>query len=251
MYNKTKLSIDLGEEAMKLGSSYVNKAINTSVHLNRVRRYFQIDNAYVIRKISLIFFPYRASSWRAPSGARGFSSGIRETVSFATEEYSARDIIPNEELIGATEPDLYIPLMAVVSYMMVLAAEMGLGGSFHPEKLGVIGTRLVMMGSVELVAIKILGFFFEANELELLDIMSFMGYKYVPTILMKAIGLCFSRAIRNICVVYLYAAFLVFLARSLKNFLLLENTVAVVQQRRVYFLFLIVALDTLLMLLLK
>jgi protein transport protein YIF1 len=250
MYGGTGLNIDLGKEAIKLGSSYVNRAVITNAYMNRIRKYFQVDSFYVLKKLVLILFPYNSSSWRASSKTGGFSSGMGG-VGFHKEEHSHKGAGARSEAMEIQDPDLYMPLMAATTYVMTHAAEMGLKGQFHPEKLGVLVSRIVMISCLEITVIKVLGFFFEANELEFLDMVSFTGYKYIPSILAKLSRALLTGAARNLLVIYLYAAFLVFLARSLKSFLVIRGAIALVKQKRIYFLFIIVFLDSLIMLFLK
>lgn len=248
MYGKEKIGIDLGGEAIKLGTSYVNKALDRGYSLNRLRRYFQIDNAYVIKKIALILFPYQQKEWgqdrlhdRAVPGIKGAAFDTREGGASEFREHS------EAARINTTMPDLYIPTMASVTYILLLAAEMGVRGVFYPEKLGGMASKLLMLTLAEVFIMKVLGFFMESAGLEILDAFAFTGYKYVAIIAVKLVSTVFSRVLYRIFLVYFYISFFFFLSRSLKSFLLVEDVVSIKRQMRVYFLFTIVLVDICLM----
>lgn len=84
---------------------------------------------------------------------------------------------PRDEL---NAPDLYIPIMAFVTYVLVSGYLLGIDGSFSPEKLGLQASSalawllfevVVIMMTLYLSSIKCgLGFF---------HLMSYCSYKFV------------------------------------------------------------------------
>ena len=73
-----------------------------------IKYYFQVSNSYVFRKILLILFPYRHKDWNRIS----------------TKGTGQSQYLPPSHDINA--PDLYIPLMSFVTYILLWAAFEGL-----------------------------------------------------------------------------------------------------------------------------
>ncbi|OAG28869.1 hypothetical protein NEDG_01008 [Nematocida displodere] len=211
------LGMGLQKEAFNLGSSYVNKAISGR-KLDKIRRYFQIDNFYLLLKIFLILFPFSSGLW------------VQSTN---------RDV-PS---VPVGHPDLYIPLMSVITYILFLAGEMEIKNKFEPEKLGKMATRIFMVDILEMFVIKGASFFFESQDVEILEILGFIGYKYVPILVMKVAGALVGVVLKKIISICLFFSFVVFLGKCLKGFLISGDSVMSVKKKRMYFLFLVVIIE--------
>lgn len=220
-----RISLGIQEQAFQLGSAYINKSMPTR-RFEKLRRYFQIDNMYLIKKLFLIAYPYRGDSWT---------------------QHTQRDT----SFISIAEPDLYIPFMAVITYILLLAGELEMQNKFRPETLGKISTQTIMAYLLEVLLIKGLSFFFEAKEMELLDIASFFGYKYVYILAMKLSSLVLAQVLRKLLWVFLIFSSVMFLGKSLKHFLITHEVVMEVKKKRMYFLFIAVLIDLLAILILK
>lgn len=131
-----------------------------------LKHYFNVSNSYVLSKLFIVLFPFRHRPWSrkqqlSHSGQDGFYLAPREDIN---------------------SPDMYIPLMALVTYILLSTILAGLRGAFQPELLG--GT-LVAAGAV--VAAEILGLKFGSyllsisSESQLLDLVAYSGYKFVGT----------------------------------------------------------------------
>lgn len=199
-----------------------------------LKYYFKVSNSYVWRKLLLILFPYRHLNWtRMTTTETAGSSGAG--VSYA----------PPFEDINA--PDLYIPLMSFITYILLWAIFQGLKGDFHPELFGYLASQTLACSFLDILIFKVGLYLLNCStQSSLWDLISFSGYKYVSIIVL----LCWKNIVGSSWLVY-YGVMLVvvsglslFLMRSLK-FLVLPlgsgdsaNTISNNQRRlRVQFLF--------------
>lgn len=87
---------------------------------------------------------------------------------------------PREDI---NSPDMYIPVMAFVTYILLSAVLAGLRGSFRPELFGLTASTTCALVLLEIVALKF-GCYLQniSNESQLLDLISYSGYKFVGII---------------------------------------------------------------------
>lgn len=77
-------------------------------------------------------------------------------------------------------PDLYIPLMAFVTYVLLSGAILGIQGRFSPEQLGIMSSEA--LGWLVLEVLIFLFFVYVLNvqsNISYLDAVAFSGYKFV------------------------------------------------------------------------
>ena len=122
-----------------------------------------------------------------------------------------------EELVAPRDdvnsPDLYIPSMAFVTYVLVCGFLLGVRNEFTPEKLGIQASSalawLLMEVLLILVALYILNI---TSNLGFFHLLSFSSYKFVPMIAALLIGYAFNAVA--------YYAFLAYASLSLAFFLM-------------------------------
>uniref|UniRef100_A0A915PXR2 Protein YIF1 n=1 Tax=Setaria digitata TaxID=48799 RepID=A0A915PXR2_9BILA len=86
----------------------------------QLKYYFAVNNAYVGKKLALLLFPFFHRDW--------------------VVRYDSSDSpVPPRSDVNA--PDLYIPLMAYVTYILVSGFVLGTQKRFTPEQLGIITTN--------------------------------------------------------------------------------------------------------------
>jgi len=83
----TATAIHYGTELASRGQSYVDQNIERFVSVSRLKTYFAVDTAYVLRKLSILLFPFSHKDW--------------------TLRYQQTEPVPPRQDINA--PDLYIP----------------------------------------------------------------------------------------------------------------------------------------------
>jgi hypothetical protein len=144
--------------------------------------YFAVNNEYVARKLFTIIHPLkkRKEEWRR--------KGADETM--RTDENDVTDrkwALPRYDV---NAPDLYIPLMSFITYVLLFGLCKGLGSSnFSPEILIQAIWRSLIVQALEVCGIKV-GLTLMQVPLPWLDIFAYTGYKYV--------GLCLNSLARVI-----------------------------------------------------
>lgn len=188
--------------------------INRYISIPALKHYFNVSNTYVLGKLALVLFPWRHKPWSRQS--RLASHDGREGF-----------LPPREDL---NSPDMYIPVMAFVTYILLSTLLAGLRGAFHPELLGLTATTAFAVVIFEILGLKLGCYLLSiSNESQLLDLVAYSGYKFVGIIVTLVAAEIVNRG-RGTggwagWAVFLYAflANAFFLLRSLKYVLLPES----------------------------
>lgn len=192
------MEFTIGKQALESSASVLNSEFS-KVSYKQVRKYFDISSSYVLEKLLLIVFPFRH----------------RDGLLY--------------------RPDLYIPVMSLVTLVLLKGFLLGLSNKFHPEILGVSFSRTVFIHIGQCLLYKGAAYFFDAA-LDFKDILCFTGYKFVCVLLIKLVGLLYLGKLLS---VYFYASYFFFLSRSLKNSFIVGSS----PRPHLYLLFAIVAAD--------
>ena len=126
-----------------------------------------MTNSYVINKLFLVLFPWRHKPWTrrqatGPSGQEAWYLPPRDDIN---------------------SPDMYIPVMSLVTYIFLQALISGLKGQFQPELFGYIATTALVAVIVEILGLKLGCYLLSiSNESQLLDLVAYSGYKFVGVI---------------------------------------------------------------------
>lgn len=170
------------------------------VDLKALRFYFQVSNSYVLNKFKRMFFPFAYSQW-APRGSGLSMDGVETRL-------------PPRDDINA--PDLYIPLMAFVTYVLVQSLVSGLNAEFTPDVLGASATAGLLALAYEVLVLK-LGFYLMGTgvSIGLLDAIALSGYKFVFIIICSLVGMCFTSTGFYVAVLVCGALMATFLVRTL------------------------------------
>jgi len=152
--------------------------------------------------------------------------------------------LPPRDDINA--PDMYIPLMSLVTYILLSALLSGLSGTFHPALLGYTAWSALGAVGLEIAGLKFGCYLLAIGNSQLLDLVAYSGYKFVGTIIsIVASASLGSKFISWAVFLYCFNANAFFLLRSLKYVLLPDASGANVygaasrgqKQRRSWFLF--------------
>ncbi|KAI9831746.1 MAG: hypothetical protein M1826_003077 [Phylliscum demangeonii] len=210
----TQLGFQVGQSAVKAGQDYMEQNFNRYVNVGAVKHYFNVSNSYVLSKLLLVLFPWRHRPWSrkqslSPSGQEGYFLPPREDIN---------------------SPDMYIPVMAFVTYILLSTLMAGLRGAFHPELLGLTATTACAIVIGEMLALKLGCYLLSiSNESQLLDLVAYSGYKFVGIIVTIIVAEILNRGrgtggwIGWSVFLYTFLANALFLLRSLKYVLLPEN----------------------------
>jgi hypothetical protein len=134
-------------------------------YFDSLRPYFNVKKSYVQSKLRILLFPFFHKSWHR------------------TQESN-----PNFDI---NAPDLYIPLMSIVTYILLVGFFMGTQFKFTPDVLGKTLTTVTTMLVLEVLAIKGASFVWP-HQTPILDILAYSGYKYIGVIINVIVGLAFG-----------------------------------------------------------
>ena len=97
---------------------------------------------------------------------------------------------PREDI---NSPDMYIPVMAFVTYILLSTLLAGLRGAFRPELLGLTATNAFAVVVIELLLLKLGTYLLNiSNESQWLDLVAYSGYKFVGVIATVAVAGVFT-----------------------------------------------------------
>ncbi|KAF7822337.1 protein YIF1B-like [Senna tora] len=210
-----------GERIFGSSSEYVQSNISRYFS-DDPQYYFQVNDHYVKNKLKVVLFPFLH---------RGHWTRITEPVG------GRLSYKPPFHDINA--PDLYIPLMAFGTYVVLAGLSLGLRGKFSPEALnwlfikGLVGW--FMQGMLLKVTLLSLG----SGETPLLDIIAYAGYTFA--------GMCLA-VLGRIILGYSYYFLMpwtclcigVFLVKTMKRVLLAD--VRSYESTKTHYLLLFIAL---------
>jgi len=208
-----QMGFQVGQTALKHGTQYVEQNINRFINISALKHYFNVSNGYVVSKLFLVLCPWRHKPW-----VRKQSLGPNGQEAF---------LPPRDDL---NSPDMYIPIMSLITYILLRTLLAGLRGQFQPELLINTATSSFAIVAFELACLKLGTYLFSiSNDSQLLDLIAYSGYKFVGvivTILVSEIvngGKGTGGWIGWTVFAYTFLANALFLLRSLKYVLLPEN----------------------------
>ncbi|RMZ78473.1 hypothetical protein DV737_g3897, partial [Chaetothyriales sp. CBS 132003] len=226
----SQMGFQVGKTAMMAGQHYVEQNVNRYISVSALKHYFNVSNSYVVRKLLLVLFPWRHKPWTR-SQSRMTTSSTNASGQISQEQYSFNYLPPRDDL---NSPDMYIPIMAFITYILLSTVLAGMRGSFRPELLGSTASTALGVVIFEIVVLKTAMYLLAINnESQLLDLVAYSGYKFVGVIvtLFLAELVTGGRGTNNWAgwVFFLYtwyanAFFLASLLRSLKYVLLPDSS---------------------------
>lgn len=204
----TSMAAQLAKNSIGSSNQYLQQNFGSIISgTGDLNYYFRVSNSYVFKKILLILFPYRNKDWTRITAENPGSPGNSSNVTFAP---------PNQDI---NAPDLYIPLMSFITYILLWAVFQGLQGDFHPQLFGYLASQTLACSFLDILIFKVGLYLLNCStQSSLPDLISFSGYKYVTIITL----LCWKHLIGGGWMVYygVVAIFTtslsLFLMRSLK-----------------------------------
>jgi hypothetical protein len=136
-----------------------------------LKYYFSVSNTYVVKKLKIVLYPLANKSWTRTLADEFQNDG--------GETFSSKWALPKQD---TNSPDLYIPLMSFVTYVLLCGLNTGISGYgghvFTPEILVQTIWRCLLLQLAESAIIK-LGVSVLSVSLPFLDVFSYTGYKYI------------------------------------------------------------------------
>ncbi|KAG0359068.1 hypothetical protein BGZ54_010148 [Gamsiella multidivaricata] len=223
----TQLGMQFGKSAVMAGQEYVEQNLNRWVNRAALQPYFNVSNQYVVSKLRLLVFPWRHKLW------------TRVLKRSETTGESIGYLPPRDDI---NSPDMYIPVMAFVTYVLMIGISMGATSKFRPDILGPTASTALAVILLEFTMIKLCIYLLNiTSEVPILDLLAYSGYKFVGIIISIIVQL--SNAPRYVfwgTFLYTGAATGFFLLRSLRYVILPESSAGTVmapqRKRRIHFL---------------
>jgi hypothetical protein len=209
-----QIGMQLGSQAFSQAQQQIQSNVGRYFDIHQWRYYFNVSNSYVFSKLRLILFPFLHKSW-----SRTFEHG-EDSVSYAP---------PRSDL---NAPDLYIPVMSFVTYIILVGISTGLNAKtsekityswftrFTPDVLGLTASTGFFIIVFEVLFIKVGCYFLNiSSPVPFLELFAYTGYKYViinAIITTKLLNfgmmtlvlfayLCFAFGFFTVCVIHVVA----------------------------------------------
>lgn len=209
---RAAMAFQVGGRATEAAGAYVEQNFGKYLQVGALKHYFNVSNSYVLRKLYLVLFPWRHKPWSRSGSQRAGANGQVDTY-----------FLPPRDDINS--PDMYIPVMAFVTYILLSTLLYGLAGNFNPEQLGYTASFAFTIVILEIGIIKIGCYLLSINnDSQLMDLVAYSGYKFVGIIVTLALTTLGSRWLEYLVFAYTFNANAFFLLRSLKYVLLPDNT---------------------------
>ncbi|XP_026274056.1 protein YIF1B [Frankliniella occidentalis] len=198
------LAMQYGASMVGAGRQIVDRELEKYVPVSRLKYYFAVDTKYVANKLRLLFFPFTHSDW-------------------SMKYEQGQPVQPRFEL---NAPDLYIPTMAYVTYVLLAGFVLGFQNRFTPEKLGIQASSALAWAIAEVLLELITLYVTNINtNLTTLDLVAYSGYKYVGMIFAVLLSLAFSKTGYYLGLLYFSLSLAFYLIRTLKCQVLPESEV--------------------------
>jgi len=183
-----------------------------------VRSYFDVTHKYVGAKLRRLLFPFlvtrNTQAWtRQVSGAFGGAG----TTTFKT---------PRDDVMA---PDLYIPLMAYITYALLGGVKAAIedAQSFSPEIVALSASRALALLVLEVLGLKAALYFASTSRASItlpwLDLLSTCGYLFVGVCVNCVGGIFAGRGVYYVLLPYTASMIVYFTVRSLKSALKLAR----------------------------
>ncbi|XP_059617938.1 protein YIF1B-B-like isoform X1 [Phlebotomus argentipes] len=235
------MAMQYGQRLADQGKELVNREFEKYIPVTRLKYYFAVDNKYVINKLRLLFFPFTHSDWSL--------------------KYDQDNPVQPRYDINA--PDLYIPMMAYITYVVLAGLVLGMQDRFSPEQLGILASSALAYSLFELIIYSVT--LYVANistSLKTLDLLAFSGYKFTIINFCLIVSILFRKSGYYGALAYSSFSLAFFLLRNIKAKVLSNTQTAPAtydpygnqqqfdqtmgHKRKLYFLLLVAALQPLL-----
>ncbi|KAI3655454.1 hypothetical protein MP638_004515, partial [Amoeboaphelidium occidentale] len=167
----------VGTQVFSTGQNYVEQTMKNADVWNRFRYYWNVDNGYVLSKLLLLIFPFKQKNWDRLV--------VRNDATGEVQGYKP----PRYDVMAA---DLYIPVMAFVSYILLVGAKMGATRKFTPEVLTVTASSALFVTCINVLFLRLglylLNISMDQQGLQLSDLVSYSSYQYVLICILECLS---------------------------------------------------------------
>ncbi|XP_048024639.1 protein YIF1B isoform X1 [Megalobrama amblycephala] len=197
----SNLAMAYGSSLASHGKEMMDKNLDRFIPISKLKYYFAVDTVYVGKKLGLLVFPYMHENW----------------------EVSYQQDTPVAPRFDINAPDLYIPVMGFITYVLVAGLALGTQNRFSPEILGIQASSALVWLIIEVLAVLLSLYLVTVNtDLTTIDLVAFSGYKYVGMIVGVVAGLLFGRTGYYLSLLWCCISIFVFTIRTLRLKILSE-----------------------------
>ncbi|TYZ63288.1 hypothetical protein PybrP1_009077 [[Pythium] brassicae (nom. inval.)] len=132
-----------------------------------LKYYFTVNNSYVKSRLKILLFPFWHKNWRRLGASE--NNDANKPMQYAPP---SRDI---------NAPDLYIPLMGFLTYILIVGYSKGTSNQFSPDVIGKDASYCLVMQLVEIGVLAACLYLLNSS-VAFWDLVSFSGYKYIPLV---------------------------------------------------------------------
>ncbi|VDL60642.1 unnamed protein product [Hymenolepis diminuta] len=211
------VAMQYGTEALGQGRQMVQEKVERYFSLSRLKHYFAVDNGYVAGKLGILLCPFFHTRWEL--------------------QYDSTGVVPPRSDINS--PDLYIPVMAFVTYVIAAGVSLGVEGRFAPDLLGILCSQVFGWIVFEVCVLSLALYLLNLqSSLSYFDLLAYSGYKLVHMIAVVLVALVLHAPGYYFALVWTGLAFAFFQIRSLKLQVLaqVDYQIPMNPRRGVYFL---------------
>ncbi|XP_076233902.1 yip1d-interacting factor 1 [Calliopsis andreniformis] len=221
----TDMAVQYGNALVGTGKQQFEKYVPVTA----LKYYFAVDTDYVFAKLALLFFPFTHKDW---------------SVKYEQD-------VPLQPRYERNAPDMYIPTMAFLTYVVLAGLVLGTQERFTPEQLGILASSALAWGVIELLVHIVTLYVTNIDtSLSTLDLLAYCGYKYVGVNAALFFSLPFGRFGYYIVLLYYSGSLAFVLLRSLKLRVIPQNHssyTASGNKRRLYFILFVAGIQPALM----
>ncbi|XP_052439065.1 protein YIF1B isoform X1 [Carassius gibelio] len=197
----SNLALAYGSSLASHGREMMDKNLDRFIPISKLKYYFAVDTLYVGKKLGLLVFPYMHDNW----------------------EVIYQQDTPVAPRFDINAPDLYIPVMGFITYILVAGLALGTQNRFSPEILGIQASSALVWLIIEVLAVLLSLYLVTVNtDLTTIDLVAFSGYKYVGMIVGVIAGLLFGRMGYHLSLLWCCVSTFVFTIRTLRLKILSE-----------------------------
>ena len=179
-----QLGMKYGKEMMQ--SSLARYLPGAAALWAALRYYFDVNNSYVKNKLWKVLFPWLSRKWDRVLASE--SGGVSR---HAAPDGAGQPFAP--PIHDENAPDLYIPLMSFITFVLVTGLLKGTRMTFTPEVLVTVTSSSLLTSTLELVFLKGGMYLTAAEGCTMLDLVAYAGYKYVGMVIIAVTGLLFGQ----------------------------------------------------------
>ena len=195
------MQVGLAQTQKAMGETMEKLAPGMTGVWGTLKFYFAVDGNYVLNKLKLILFPFRHKQWKRQG-----------TAGDASDKFAP-------PILDVNCPDLYIPLMAILTHTLVLSLLKGQYMKFTPEVISDTLSSSLLALFLECIAIIGGNWTLQSKGgvYSYMEVAIFSSYKYVGVAINMLVGLFLGFTGFVAVTVYTSLASAYFLCKSLAS----------------------------------